>query len=163
MLISSEPSAADAEAGPARTLDRGQLTRYLRAHLPAHLWDVSGAPGEGIAIYSLCDPRELAAPRYVGQTREPRRRLQQHVAAARLWLPDQRPWWVRSPKLRPLYEWLRELFRDERRLPVMQVHAWVEASAARAAERTRICECLERQLPLLNHEYELLQRQLQLI
>jgi hypothetical protein len=163
VLTSSEPSAAAAEPGAPCAIERGQLTRYLRTHLPAHLCDISGAPGAGIAIYSLCDPRELAAPRYVGQTRDPRRRLQQHLAAARLWLPDERPWWVRSPKLRPLYEWLRELYRDERRLPVMLVHARVEVSAARAAERARICECLERQLPLLNHEYELLQRQLQLI
>ena len=163
MSRSSEPIAAAAEVRSLAGLERAQLTRHLRTHLPGHLCDVSGAHPEGIAVYSLCDPRELAAPRYVGQTREPRRRLQQHLAAARLWLPDERPWWVRSPKLRPLYEWLRELFRDEQRLPVMVVHAWVEPSAARAAERTRICECLERQLPLLNFEYELLQRQLQLI
>ena len=163
MLTSSEATAAAAEEGGARALDRAQLTRYLRAHLPGHLCDVSGATPEGIAIYCLCDPRELAAPRYVGQTRHPRRRLQQHVAAARLWLPDERPWWVRSAKLRPLYEWLRELFRDEGRLPVMVVHDWVADAAARAAERTRICACLERQLPLLNFEYELLRRQLQLI
>ncbi len=163
MLTSSEPTAAAAETGHSYGLDRAQLTRYLRAQLPGHLCDASGAVAAGIAIYSLCDPRELAAPRYVGQTRDPRRRLQQHVAAARLWLPDERPWWVRSAKLRPLYEWLRELFRDERRLPVMVVQGWVEVSAARAAERTWICECLERQLPLLNFEYELLRRQLQLI
>jgi hypothetical protein len=144
-------------------LDRAQLTRHLRAHLPGHLCDTSAAAAQGIAVYSLCDPRELAAPRYVGQTRDPRRRLRQHVAAARLWLPDERPWWVRSSKLRPLYEWLRELYRDGGRLPVMVVHTWVDESAARAAERTRICECLERQLPLLNFEYELLRRQLQLI
>jgi hypothetical protein len=163
VLTSSEPSVAAAEQKPPRGLERGQLTRYLRAQLPGHLCDVTGVAGEGIAIYSLCDPRELAEPRYVGQTRDPRRRLQQHVAAARLWLPDERPWWVRSPKLRPLYEWLRELFRDGQRLPVMLVHAWVEESAARVAERARICECLERRLPLLNHEYQLLQQQLQLI
>jgi hypothetical protein len=162
-LIFSEATAAAAEQGGATQLGRAQLTRYLRAHLPGNLCDVSGAPPQGIAIYSLCDPRALAAPRYVGQTREPRRRLQQHVAAARLWLPDERPWWVRSPKLRPLYEWLRELFRDEGRLPVMVVHSWVAPSAARVAERAHICECLERQLPLLNVEYELLRRQLQLI
>jgi hypothetical protein len=163
VLTSSEPTVAAAEAGGAARSDRAQLTRYLRAHLPGHLCDASGAVPGGIAIYSLCDPRELAAPRYIGQTREPRRRLQQHIAAARLWLPDARPWWVRSPKQRPLYEWLRELFRDEARLPVMVVHAWVGVAAARAAERTRICVCLERQLPLLNFEYELLRRQLQLI
>ncbi len=163
MLTSSEPTAAAAEQAGAVRPDRAQLTRYLRAHLPGHLCDVSGAVPEGIAVYSLCDPRELAVPRYVGQTRHPRRRLQRHVAAARLWLPDERPWWVRSPKLRPLYEWLRELFGDEGRLPVMVVHSWVAVTAARAAERAQICVCLERQLPLLNYEYELLRRQLQLI
>jgi hypothetical protein len=164
VLTSCEPTAAAAEERRAAPCDRVQLRRFLRAQLPGHLCDAScAAQAAGVAIYSLCDPRELAAPRYVGQTRHPRRRLQQHLAAARLWLPDERPWWVRSPKLRPLYEWLRELFRDECRLPVMVVHAWVEPPAARAAERTQICECLERQLPLLNFEYELLQRQLQLI
>lgn len=163
MLTSCAPTAAAAEQALAAPRDRPQLTRYLRAQLPGHLCDASATLPQGVAIYSLCDPRELAAPRYVGQTRHPRRRLQQHVAAARLWLPDERPWWVRSPKLRPLYEWLRELFRDECRLPVMVVHAWVELSAARAAERAQICECLQRQRPLLNFEYELLERQLQLI
>ena len=147
----------------AQGLERTQLTRLLRARLPAHVCDDSGSAPVGVAIYSLCDPRDLRASRYVGQSRAPRRRLQQHIGAARLWLPDEIPWWVRSPKLRPLYGWIRELFGDEGRLPVLVVHGWVEAPQARLAERARICQCLERQFPLLNFEYELLQRQLQLI
>jgi hypothetical protein len=81
-----------------------------------------------------------------------------------LWLPDEVPWWVASPKLRPLYTWLRALYRDEMRLPAMVVHTWVETTEqARVAERARICECLEQRLPLLNFESERLGPQLPLI
>ena len=163
MSTSSEHLAPVAERPLAPGLERTQLTRLLRARLPALLCDDSGGAPVGVAIYSLCDPRELRAIRYVGQSSAPRRRLQQHIGAARLWLPDEIPWWVRSPRLRPLYGWIRELFRDEGRLPVMVVHSWVAATQARLAERAHICQCLEQQLPLLNLEYELLQRQLQLI
>jgi hypothetical protein len=63
---------------------------------------------------------------------------------------------VKSPRLRPLYEWIRELYRDGERLPVMVICAWVEARQARSAEREHICACLERQLTLLNVETRLL-------
>jgi hypothetical protein len=104
----------------------------------------------GAAIYSLADPREVRDSRYVGQTAQPARRLMQHLRTARLWLPDETPWWVRAPRLRPLYRWIRELHSQEGRLPVMLVHAWVEAQDAQRAEREHIRVCLERQLPLLN-------------
>jgi hypothetical protein len=160
---SSELPAATARALPPSFRDPALLRRQLRARLAAQLCDDSAAAAQGVAIYSLCDPRELRAIRYVGQSSEPRRRLAQHISAARLWLPDETPWWVRSPKLRPLYCWIRELFRDQERLPLMVLHQWVEPAQARLAERAHICACLERQLPLLNFEYELLRRQLQLI
>jgi len=51
------------------------------------------------------------------------------------------------------------MYREERRLPVMVVSAWVEPSQARAAERELIRECLQRQLPLLNVESERLRGQ----
>jgi hypothetical protein len=74
---------------------------------------------------------------------------------ARLWMPDEVPWWILQPKLRPLYEWLRELYRDEGRLPTMVIHSWVETTrAARLAERARIFESLAQRLPLLNVERE---------
>jgi hypothetical protein len=139
------------------------LTRYLRAHLATHCYDDSGVAAHGVAIYTLSDPRDLRAIRYVGQSAIPRRRLGQHLNAARLWLPHSTPWWVKSPRLRPLYEWIRELFRDEGRLPVMVVQAWVDVSQARGAERLHIYACLQQQLPLLNFERELLRRQLLLL
>jgi hypothetical protein len=81
-----------------------------------------------------------------------------------LWMPDETPWWVRFPKQRPLSDWIRELYRDELRLPVMVVAAWVETvSEARVAERAMICECLARQLQLLNVETENLGRQIPLV
>jgi hypothetical protein len=118
---------------------------------------------DGVAIYSLSDPRDVRETRYIGQTMAPRRRLLQHVGTARLWLPDERPWWVKSPKLRPLYDWLREIYRDEERLPVMVVLAWTDVGNARMLERDRIYDCMQRKFPLLNFERELLGRQISLI
>ena len=126
------------------------LQRELRRRLHLHLYDESGVTPTGTAIYSLADPREARISRYIGQTRQPARRLMQHLRAARLWLPDETPWWVKAPRLQPLYRWIRELHGQEGRLPVMVVHAWVEAQHAQLVERERICACLAQQLPLLN-------------
>ena len=129
-----------------------------------HLYDDSGVVAQGTAIYSLSDPRDVREVRYIGQTNVPRRRFLQHLSTAKLWLPDETPWWVKSPKLRPLYRWIKELYRDEYRLPVMVVTAWVEtASDARLAERSRIYECLQKRLRLLNVETEILGRQIPLV
>ena len=122
------------------------LQRSLRRRLPHHLYDESGVAPGGTAIYSLADPRDVRVSRYVGQTAH----LMQHVRTARLWLPDETVWWVRVPRLRPLYLWIRELYGEEARLPVMVVHGWVDAQQARLAEEDLIRDCLERQLPLLN-------------
>ena len=164
MSISSELQAADADAATAfPTLSQAQLTRYFRTRLAGHLFDDSGATAAGVAIYSLSDPRNVREILYVGQTIAPRRRLLQHLNTARLWLPDQVPWWIKSPKLRPLYDWIRQLYQEGGRLPVMVICDWVDRAAARHAERARICECLEQQGALLNYEAELLRRQLLLI
>jgi hypothetical protein len=67
-------------------------------------------------------------------------------------LPDELPWWV------------REIYRDEHRLPTMVVVGWaVPGAEARMAERTRIFECLENRLPILNVESEDFSRQMLLI
>src|ERR1700689_5867939 len=140
-------------------LSKAQFVRQLRNRLVSHLYDESGVAPEGIAIYSLSDPRDIRNIRYVGQTAAPRRRLLQHLSTARLWLPDELPWWVSSPRLRPLYGWIRQLYQ-EGRLPIMLVTRWVEPAAARLAEQALIRECLEKQLALMNVEMELLHRQL---
>jgi hypothetical protein len=128
------------------------------------VYDESGAAARGKAVYCLSDPRDLRVVRYIGQTGNPPRRLIQHLSTAQLWLPDELPWWVKSPKLRPVSEWIRALYADERRLPIMVILQWLETEAqARVAERTRIYECLERRLPLLNVEVEILGKQLPLI
>jgi hypothetical protein len=80
-----------------------QLRRRFRAHAEAHLYDESGVPPEGLAIYTLSDPRDIRDVRYVGQTSSPRRRFLQHLNQAQFGLPDERPWWVKQPKLRPLH------------------------------------------------------------
>jgi hypothetical protein len=119
---------------------------------------------EGLAIYTLSDPRDIRDIRYVGQTSAPQRRFLQHLNEAQLWVPDDLPWWVKAPKLRPLYTWVRELYRDEQRLPVMVVAAWAATSAeARAAERARIFECLANRLDLLNVESKLLKGRIPLL
>ncbi len=106
-------------------MDQQTLNRWVRQRAAQLLIDESGAVADGTAIYALTDPRDVRTPRYIGQTRAPRRRLLQHIATARLWLPDERPWWIKEPRLRPLYDWLRELHRDEGRLPAMIVSEWV--------------------------------------
>jgi hypothetical protein len=126
------------------------LQRALRCRLHRYLFDESGVTPAGTALYSLADPREARVSRYIGQTAQPGRRLMQHLRTARLWLPDETPWWVNTPRLRPLYRWIRELHSQEGRLPVMVIHAWVGAEHAQLAERDHIRVCLERQLPLLN-------------
>jgi hypothetical protein len=151
-------------ASPSGGLTQAELNRRLRARVAQLLFDDSGMQARGTAIYALADPRDALEPRYIGQTRAPRRRLLQHIAQARLWLPGERPWWIREPRLRPLYEWLRALYQDGDRLPVMIVREWVDEDAdARAIERARIHEALARQLPLLNYEREVLGRQLSLL
>ena len=129
-----------------------QVSRLIRARLHLLLADDSAtAPGEA-AIYTLSDPRDLRCVRYVGQTLSPRRRLLQHLNAARLWLPDELPWWMKDPELRPLYEWIRELFADGFRLPAMIVVQWTSRAEARALERQRIMEALAEGQSLFNIE-----------
>lgn len=134
------------------------LTRYIRGSLAVHLYDESGG-GEGRAIYTLSDPRDLRQVRYVGQTLSPARRYLQHVGMARLWMPDAVPWWIKQPRSVPLYEWIRSLHQEGRRLPVMVVCSWTTPSLARLAERERIVECLAAGMPLLNVEPRLTGRQ----
>ena len=116
------------------------------------------------AIYTLADPRDVRCARYVGQTRDPRRRFAQHVSTARVWLPAETPWWVRSPDDRPLYDWIRALYRDGGRLPFMWVAEWVEPAAdPLVAERAAIMRLLSQGAPLLNVEARSLGAQLPLL
>ena len=145
-------------------MTKTQLSRYLRNHISGQLYYDSDGERVGTAIYSLSDPRDLRATRYVGQTSAPKRRFLQHLNTARLWLPDERPFWVVAPELRPLYEWIRELYQDERRLPTMVVYEWVATqSQARIRERSRIYECLQQRLPILNVEAEISSIQMPLL
>lgn len=164
-----EMTAGDLTDGPALetapcTRTKAELSRFVRREVDSHFFDDSGTAAEGTAIYWLADPRDVRQVRYVGQTASPRRRFLQHLNTARLWLPDEQPWWVQSPKLRPLYEWIRQLHREDLRLPVMVVSAWLKTTAqARLAERAHILDCLAKQLPLLNVEAEILGKQLPLL
>jgi hypothetical protein len=160
--VSGPELAEDARRLPIPT--RSQLRRRFRQHAESGLFDDSQTGGEGLAIYTLSDPRNIRDVRYVGQTRSPRRRLLQHLNHAQLWLPDEVPWWVKQPKLRPLYTWIRDLYRDEYRLPVMLVVSWAATVAlARMAERERIFYYLAQRQPILNVEMEIAGRQTPLI
>jgi hypothetical protein len=142
------------------TFPRRSVAAAARLHVHA---DASGA-GPGVAVYTLADPRDVQAPRYVGQTRDPHARFAQHVRTARLWLPDGAPWWVRSPKHRPLYAWIRELHSDGGRLPFMWVEEWVAPDVdPRVAERAAIIRWLARGAALLNAEALKLGPQLPLV
>lgn len=171
----SEEPASEAQWRP---LDRLQLGRLLRLRLPDLLLDETGGPAAdradaadaadgahpAVAVYTLSDPRDLRDVRYVGQTRAPQRRLLQHIRTARLWLPEEVPWWFGEPKLRPLYDWIRALHRDDYRLPVMLVTGWAESvRAARLLERELIHLHLNRRQELFNVEREILERQVPLL
>jgi hypothetical protein len=134
-----------------------ELARYVRGHTRMNLFDESGVSATQVAIYGLSDPRDIRDVRYVGQTAAPGSRFSQHLHTARLWLPGALPWWVKSPKLRPLYGWIRALYSDDRRLPVMVITGWsVTRKEARSAERARIVECLKEGRDLFNVEKEVL-------
>jgi hypothetical protein len=127
--------------------------RSLGAVARSHVHDAGSSVRGATAIYTLADPRDVRVARYVGQTRDPRRRFAQHVRTARLSTPDESPWWVRSPKHRPLYEWIRALHRDEGRLPFMWVAEWIDPGAdPRVAERAAIMRLLAGGAALLNAE-----------
>jgi hypothetical protein len=140
----------------ASTMDdraRSEVAWRTRAAARSHIYCEGGVPEGATAIYTLADPRDARCPRYVGQTRDLRRRFMQHVHTARLWLPDEVPWWVRSPKHRPLYEWIRALHRDGGRLPFMSVAQCVEpGSDPLVAERATILRFLADGARLLNVE-----------
>ena len=145
-------------------LNKAQLARLIRTHIAVQLYDDSGHTAQGTAIYSLYDPRDIRDVRYVGQSRDPKRRFAQHINTARLWLTDEKPWWVKSPKLRPLSEWIRQLYHDDFRLPTMIVNEWAgDTAGARQAERARIFTCLQNRQQLLNVESELIGEQLLLL
>ena len=130
--------------------DKQQLERRIRAARRRHIIDVTGREPADAAVYTLTDPRDVRAPRYVGLTRSPARRYAQHLRAARLWLPAELPWWIREEEFRPLYGWIRELFRDGERLPMMVITQWTDCGNAPASEQALIRSCLAEGLPLLN-------------
>jgi hypothetical protein len=138
--------------------------RHVRARLSESIHDDSCCEPKGFAIYTLSDPRAVREVRYVGQTRAPARRLCQHIRTARLWQPDETPWWFKSPALRPLYEWIRRLHVEEYRLPFMIIVHWVPTLAeARACERANIYELLRAERSLFNVECERLGRAIPLL
>jgi hypothetical protein len=148
----------------ARFITKIELARQIRTHVAAQFYDDSGLTPRGSAIYSLADPRDLRDVRYVGRTSVPKRRFLQHLNTAMLWVPDELPWWIKAPKMRPLSAWIRELYRDERRLPVMIVTDWIATlSEAKIAERAQIYDGLARRLQLLNVEAQILGRQMPLL
>jgi hypothetical protein len=144
-------------------LTKTQLTQRVRLQKGCLIQQESGTEivERGVAVYTLADPRDVREVRYVGQTCAPQRRYTQHINAARLWLPDELPWWYKAPPgLRPLHEWLRELHRDDYRLPVMLINMWLPAvAAARQMERALIEQYLQGNAALLNVELEVQQRQ----
>jgi hypothetical protein len=145
------------------TLSKAQVAIQIRRELAAHVIDDAALSPAPYSIYTLSDPRTLREVRYVGQTATPARRYRQHLHTARLWLPDTTPWWIASPRLRPLYTWLRALHRDGYRLPVMLLVARAETEReALRMEREFICEHLARGSALLNVEYATLGQQLAL-
>jgi hypothetical protein len=156
--VSDYDTWEEVPSGPA-VLSQTELTRFVRKRFVHHYYDQSGGGSEGYAIYWLTDPRDLQVVRYVGQTRSPKSRYLQHLNTARLWLPDQTPWWIPKLDMRPLYEWIRALYKEEQRLPVMVVSLWLPTAAeARHVERSYILQLLHAKETLLNVESEVMTR-----
>ena len=150
--------------GERLSFTKRELGLYVRRHIRTNLYDESGVSTLGVALYGLSDPRDIRDVRYIGQTRNPASRFLQHINAARLWMPDDLPWWIKSPQLRPLYSWIRQLYSTGQRLPVMLISNWAPTiKEARLAERTQIIECLRDGRELYNVEAELLGKQLPLV
>ena len=148
------PETVDVDA-PAASATQVHLRLRVRRELSYLLCDDSTDAPSGFALYTLADPRDVRCVRYVGQTCSPRRRYLQHVRTARLWVAADTPWWIRLPRLRALYVWMRELYRDDGRLPFMLVSGWLATAAeVRLRERQLIAELTLRGLPLLNIETE---------
>lgn len=144
-MAQGAPGAVRTDA--VRDLRLAQRIRQGRQH---NVLDQTGSePGE-IAIYTLSDPRDIEQVRYVGQTRNPVSRFSQHMAAARLWLPDELPWWIKREPWRPLYTWIRQLYREDGRLPLMVVVGWTIAELANSDERRFVRAFVADELPLLN-------------
>jgi hypothetical protein len=151
-----EPAAPHRDPTP---VTRPDVLRYVRRVSALHIGDNTDGVREGVALYSLSDPREVRSVRYIGQTRSPARRYLQHVNTAQLWLPADMPWWIKTPQLRELYDWIRNLYREEGRLPFMLITEWAATPAeARQRERALIMEHLSRQIPLFNFEQEVQRR-----
>lgn len=149
--LSYDADGACPSAGESQAL----IARRVRRELAFLITDDSPGGRGDFALYTLADPRDVRDVRYVGQTRAPLRRYRQHVRSARLWLAAEQPWWIRLPRLRTLYVWIRELYADGQRLPFMLVSAWFASEAeAREQERCLITRLAERGLPLLNAEAE---------
>jgi len=129
---------------------RAQIIRRIRTNFHNLLLDCSGSEPADVAIYTLADPRDIRQIRYVGQSTRPDRRYLQHISQARLWEPAETPWWIKKPQLRPLYQWIRDLYADEHRLPVMLIARWTESGNALSEERRYINECIGKSLPLFN-------------
>jgi hypothetical protein len=131
-----------------------QRLRQQRAQLVCDVATALPDGSAGVALYLLSDPRTVRAVRYVGQSRAPVRRYTQHVHAA--CLPQtlqQAPWWLREPRLLPLYQWIRALYADGGRLPFMLITERAPSvAAARGREQLLIAEHHRAGHELLNHE-----------
>lgn len=126
------------------------LSRRIRRCRLYNIVDQTGVePGE-VAIYTLSDPRDVEVVRYVGQTRNPQSRFSQHINAARLWPPKELPWWIQREELRPLYTWIRTLYGEDARVPIMFVVCWTASELAKSDERRFIRTFAAQDLPLLN-------------
>lgn len=136
-----------------RTVAHGDVVGQLRRLAPGLVCDISDGERAGVALYTLSDPRDVRAVRYVGQSRAPLRRYGQHVRAACLELDVPPPWWLRQPHLGPLQEWIRALHADGERLPFMLITHWAPSvGAARVLEQSLIRAHQARGCALLNCE-----------
>jgi hypothetical protein len=133
---------------------RDPHARFAQHVRTARLWlpddermDARGRATQARAGMPEVEQRREQLPARAGMPEVEQRREQLPGAVA------DTPWWVRSPKHRPLYAWIRALHSDGGRLPFMWVEEWVGPDAdALVAERAAIMRWLARGAELLNAE-----------
>jgi hypothetical protein len=117
----------------SKLANRDQFLLRVRRQIDSHLVDWSGKRAGTFAVYGLTDAPDSDPIDYIDITVNPQRRLLQHWMAARLWQSQRSADRITSSTLRPLCHWIRDLYEQQQRLPVMVIYEWLPNLAAAEA------------------------------
>lgn len=125
-----------------KTSKRSGRVEFLFNFTPqidAHILDLSPKRSGAFAVYGLAEDGNRERVQYLDFTVNPQRRLLQHWMSPRLWLSRRAADRITSSTLQPLCHWIRALYEQKQRLPVMAIYEWLpslsQAEAAAFAHR----------------------------